>query len=424
MQQENSNKSSKRERSLMFKAGLTAFLVLAAAITFFLALYKLGEIFAFFGKVLSVIEPILIGAVIAYLANPMQNFFNKYALKILRKIFKKNTGFEKTAAALSITLAMVMFVLFIFVFFYLIIPEFSKSIATLIETIPSQFEALVGKVNGFLDDNEKLVNDLNTFFESQKQWFSDVVTKNANAVASYVATGVLGFVGFLKNFVVGFMVAIYILASKKIFAAQCKKILCAFLSREKVNTLLRATKKCDSIYGGFINGKLLDSLIIGILCFIGVTVLKMPYTVLISVIVGVTNVIPVFGPYIGAIPSAFLVLLESPIKCVYFVIFIILLQTLDGNVIGPKILGDSTGLSAFWVMVSIIVGGGFFGVLGMLLGVPTFAVIYYLVKTILRRKLIAKNLPVKTQAYGNAADINTIYTEHTEAENSEKESVD
>ena len=150
----------------------------------------------------------------------------------------------------------------------------------------------------------------------------------------------------------------------------------------------------------------------------------MPYTVLISVIVGVTNVIPVFGPYIGAIPSAFLVLLESPIKCVYFVIFIILLQTLDGNVIGPKILGDSTGLSAFWVMVSIIVGGGFFGVLGMLLGVPTFAVIYYLVKTILRRKLIAKNLPVKTQAYGNAADINTIYTEHTEAENSEKESVD
>lgn len=169
---------------------------------------------------------------------------------------------------------------------------------------------------------------------------------------------------------------------------------------------MRGMRKCDSIFGGFINGKLIDSLIIGVLCFIGVTVLRIPYAVLISVIIGVTNIIPVFGPYIGGAICGILLLLDSPIKCLYFVIFIILLQALDGNVIGPKILGDSTGLSAFWVMVSIIIGGGLFGVLGMLLGVPTFAVIYYVIKTFLYRALKKKKLPTDTKLY---TDINKLY---------------
>ena len=167
-------------------------------------------------------------------------------------------------------------------------------------------------------------------------------------------------------------------------------------------------RQSNKIFGGFISGKLLDSLIIGILCYIGLSFLHMPYTILVSVIVGVTNVIPFFGPYIGAIPSAFLILLVNPQKCIIFIIFILALQQLDGNIIGPKILGDSTGLSAFWVVFSILLGGGLFGFIGMIIGVPTFAVIYYLIKTGVESRLRKKVLPVETLIY---SDINYISEE-------------
>ena len=155
----------------------------------------------------------------------------------------------------------------------------------------------------------------------------------------------------------------------------------------------------DAIFSGFVRGKLLDSLIIGILCFIGCSVLKMPYTPLISVVVGVTNVIPFFGPFLGAIPSIFLILLVDPLKAMYFAVFVLALQQLDGNVIGPKILGDSTGISSFWVIVAILVGGGFFGVLGMVLGVPVFAAIQTLAKYLVDRKLTQRGMPVEAQEY-------------------------
>ena len=163
--------------------------------------------------------------------------------------------------------------------------------------------------------------------------------------------------------------------------------------------ILHLTKKSNEIFGGFIIGKIIDSMIIGVLCFFGLTLLKMPYILLISVIVGVTNVIPFFGPYIGAIPSAVLILLNDPIKGLYFLIFILVLQQLDGNVIGPKILGNSTGLSAFWVVFSILIAGGLFGIPGMLLGVPTFAVIYYIISMVVNRKLRKKQLPTDTDSY-------------------------
>ena len=163
--------------------------------------------------------------------------------------------------------------------------------------------------------------------------------------------------------------------------------------------VLHITQKANDIFGGFLIGKIIDSAIIGVLCFIGLSFLNMPYTMLVSVIVGVTNVIPFFGPYIGAIPSTLLILLANPIKGIYFLIFILLLQQLDGNFIGPKILGNSTGLSSFWVIFSILLGGGLFGFLGMLLGVPTFAVIYYIIELIIDGRLHRKNLPESSDYY-------------------------
>ena len=179
------------------------------------------------------------------------------------------------------------------------------------------------------------------------------------------------------------------------------------MKAEHANMLLHITKKSNEIFSGFLIGKIIDSAIIGVLCFICLSALKMPYTLLVSVIVGVTNVIPFFGPYIGAIPSAVLILLEEPKMGIYFIIFIIVLQQIDGNIIGPKILGNSTGLSAFWVVFAILVGGGLFGIPGMILGVPTFAVIYYIVAMIINQRLEAKNLPQSSEYYDEFSYVET-----------------
>ena len=204
---------------------------------------------------------------------------------------------------------------------------------------------------------------------------------------------------FAKNFLIGIIVSVYLLAAKEKSAARCCKLLYGVLPEDKAAFTVRGFRRVDYIFSGFVRGKLLDSLIIGILCFIGCSILKMPYTPLVSVIVGVTNVIPFFGPFLGAIPCALLILLVSPLKCLYFVIFIFLLQQLDGNVIGPKILGDSTGISSIWVIVAILIGGGFGGVLGMFLGVPIFACLQVLVRWLLNTRLKKKNMPLAASEY-------------------------
>ena len=216
---------------------------------------------------------------------------------------------------------------------------------------------------------------------------------------SKLTVGISWVFSLVSNIVISLIVSVYLLVSKKRFLGQLKKLLYVFLKPDTANAALSIFRQINKIFGGFISGKIIDSLIIGVLCFIGVSILKMPYPLLISVIVGVTNVIPFFGPYIGAIPSAFLVLLIDPGKCLIFLIFILALQQLDGNVIGPAILGDSTGVSPFWIIVSILVGGGLFGFIGMLLGVPTFAVIYYLVKTFSEYYLRKKDLPTDSMLY-------------------------
>jgi len=194
-------------------------------------------------------------------------------------------------------------------------------------------------------------------------------------------------------------VSVYLLASKEKMIGMCKKLVYASMKTERANEFVDTMRHVNSIFGGFINGKIIDSAIIGVLCFIGVTILRMPYPLVLSVIVGVTNIIPFFGPYIGAIPTTLLVLLYNPIQGIIFVVFVLALQQLDGNVIGPKILGDSTGLSSFWVIFSILFAGGMFGVLGMIVGVPAFATIYYLVKKAVEKRLQKKKMPVETECY-------------------------
>ena len=217
--------------------------------------------------------------------------------------------------------------------------------------------------------------------------------------AGQIAVGVVKTAYFIWDFFIGLIVAIYVLASREKFAAQTKKAMFAIFKTKHADRIIEVTRTANYVFSGFINGKILDSAIIGVLCFIGVTILKMPYPVLLAVIVGVTNVIPVFGPYIGAIPCILIVFMTNPLKALYLAIFIIALQTFDGNILGPKILGDSTGLSPFWVVFAIVLGGGLFGVTGMIIGVPTFAVIYFLIEEWISQRLTAKNLPTSTKAY-------------------------
>ena len=211
--------------------------------------------------------------------------------------------------------------------------------------------------------------------------------------------GVMRFTSGLLNVVVGIIIAVYLLLSKEVFYAQVKKLMFAFFPRRAAQAVLNLTHDSNAIFCGFISGKIVDSAIIGVLCFIGCSVLQMPYTVLVSFIVGVTNVIPYFGPFIGAIPSIFIIMIDDPIKSLIFAVFILILQQLDGNVIGPKILGDSTGLSAFWVLFAVTFFGGLFGFVGMLIGVPTFAVIYSLIRNIAEYKLGKKGMKTKTPDY-------------------------
>lgn len=275
------------------------------------------------------------------------------------------------------------------------------------ETLPGQLNAVMDSFDHIQKEQSPVgaivENILNHASENIQNWIQTDLLRQMNVLMTNITTGAINVLSEVFNFLVGCIVSVYMLFGKETFAAQIKKMLYAGMQVERANMVLHITRKSNEIFGGFIIGKIIDSAIIGVLCFIGITILDMPYILLVSVIVGVTNVIPFFGPYIGAIPSTILIALADPLKGLYFLIFIIALQQLDGNVIGPKILGNSTGLSAFWVVFSILLGGGLFGFIGMIIGVPTFAVIYYIVKMVVEEKLKKKKLPPDTEHYGDVA---------------------
>lgn len=392
-------KSSNFKRKY-FYIGLTAFLVVAACVLFFFLIFRLPGILSFFGKILSVTQPVIIGLIIAYLVNPIANSINGGLLKLSNKYFnKKPRLIRKISNAISVFGALAVFILMIILIIYMIVPQFIESISSMIKVLPGQLDAFIKEVSEEFERNKDLQNLINAVYEYEQEWLQNDLTGYVNSIATYFASGVWSVVSFLKDFAVGLIFAVYILFNKALLMRQFRKLLYACLNNAAVEHIFKTGKKAHRIFSGFIYGKLLDSFIIGVLCFIGISILKIPYTMLVAVVIGVTNIIPVFGPYLGAIPCAALILITDPIKGLYFIVFIILLQALDGNFIGPKILGNSTGLSAFWVVFAIVLGGGLFGVVGMLIGVPLFAVIYYLVTTFVNFRLNKKNLPTASDYY-------------------------
>ena len=387
--------------------GITIFSVFAALILLFFAILRWDYIVGFITTVVSILMPFIYGMVIAYLMNPVLKFFeNKVFNSLLKKKVKKKQR-NKVARVLSICTATIIFWGLIISCISFLIPEMLKSLDTLVTNINTYLsnskELLIDlfggseSISNFIDDN------YGRFTKFMNEWLNQGVVAN---IMTLLGNSIFGTLKFLYNLIIGYIISIYILFDKEKFKAQCKKLLYTFFSNDRVNIILENTRYTDKVFGGFFAGKLVDSLIIGILCFIFMIIFKMPYPLIIAVIVGITNIIPYFGPFIGAIPSALLVLLVDPSKCIGFLIFIFILQQFDGNILGPKILGSKTGLSSFWVLFSLLIFGGLFGMVGMILGVPLFSILYSFVNGIIKRKLKDKKLPEDSKDYENLLYIN------------------
>ncbi len=391
--------------------GVTAFLVVAACVIFAFLVFRFHTVTHFLAKIFKVLEPVIVGFIIAFIMSPLANFIERHLNNLFKKVMKENTS-KKLATISSVILSLLVFVLMIFLFFYLVVPQFIECINDLLKNLPSQIESTTDKIIKIIKDNRDSPGVLGLIITEGNKWIVDTVVPSLTQWltefkwASDLATGVgavAGAVGavinFLKNFVIGIIIALYLLLGKKQYLRQTRKFVFAIFKKKTAGRIIYVGKKANKIFNGFISGQLLDALIVAFICFIGVSVLDIPYAMLISVVIGVTNIIPIFGPYLGGIPCAVLVFLSEPIKGIYFVIFIVLLQLFDGNIIAPRILGSKTGIANFWVVFAITVGGGMFGVFGMVIGVPTFALIYYVTRMMVNYSLRHKNLPVSSTYY-------------------------
>lgn len=396
-------KESKFEKYICW--GVTALSVIALSITFAFFLSRFQEVKRTIGMVIGILMPIIYGAVLAYLLLPVYNKSRSISRQMLSRVCKK----EKTIRALSKALATAMSLIFLFVIVAglcsMILPQIYNSVLDLQASLGGNINNLALWLQKVLQDNpgvEQQVIPMYEEFTTQLQkWLTSDLVPNMSTVIGELSSGLLNLILALKNILIGVIVMVYLLNIKETLAAQGKKIIYSLLPVKASNLAVEEMRFIHRVFGGFITGKLLDSLIIGVLCFVLLNAMKMPYALLVSVIVGVTNVIPFFGPFIGAVPSAFLILLVSPVKCLYFLIFILLLQQFDGNILGPKILGQSTGLPSFWVLFSILLFGGLYGFVGMIIAVPAFAVIYSMISGLVNRSLRKKDLSLNTSDYAD-----------------------
>ncbi|MDE5583671.1 MAG: AI-2E family transporter, partial [Ruminococcus sp.] len=308
----------------------------------------------------------------------------------------------KLTRILSVVITMSVFLAILIALCSIIIPQVIDSLMGIIDNIGTYFNNFEKWINGILAKYPEILSAINSQIENLETTIMDTINQTLPEITKLIkqiTDGTLVFLLAIKDFLIGIIVSVYFLMDKERFQAQIKKILYALLSKRASDSILRICTQVNDSISGFISGKIVDSIIIGLLCFISMTVMKLDFIVLISVIVGITNIIPFFGPFIGAIPSAVLLLFSTPKQVIPFLIMIFVIQQLDGNIIGPKILGQTTGISAFWVLFAILVGGGLFDFAGMLLGVPIFAVIYSLINEFITYQLEIRNLPVSTEDY-------------------------
>ena len=400
--------------------GITIFLVAVATMLAYLVIFNGQHLTSALEKIIDSLSGVIIGIIIAYVLIPLLDGLEKH---ILIPIYKRR-GYDvshamdadhkkrKQMRAIAVVMTMLIFVLIVYTLIIIIIPQLVSSIREIINNLPNYIRNIDEYSNSLLENNPELQELIDSQLTSYYATLSAFVTSNikpmlpdVTKIVRTASQSVISVVKIIIDLVVGLIVAIYVLNSKEKFTTRGKKMIYAFFREDMANELVGGFRFVHKTFEGFVGGKLIDSMIIGVICYIGCKILSINYPVLISVIVGVTNIIPFFGPYIGGIAGAPLLVLIDPIQALVFGVFVIVLQQFDGNILGPRILGDSTGLSSFWVIFAITFFGGIWGVVGWLVGVPIFAVFYALVSRITNHFLRKRNLSTNTADYYDLAYI-------------------
>lgn len=402
MSQENKPKDNKNNSNWNIKpylaVGLTTLIVIMISIAFYFFVYRYEGTTRWIKLAVDVLQPVVFGVIIAYLLNPLM-------VKIQAFLEAKTKLTQKPVKAISITGALVAGLMIVTVFCWIVIPQVYASVEELIIGMPQMIEDTAIGLQAFWGKHEFLSTYFDGVLSTITNYFEGFLEADLlpqiRVLITQITTGIFSMAKGVLNLVIGIIVSVYILMEKEHFLSIGKKLVFGVCSRKVGNVTIKTAKKMHEVFSGFIIGKIIDSAIIGVLTFIVLTIVRMPSALLVSVIVGVTNVIPFFGPFIGAIPSFFLILIQDPVKSLWFLLIILIIQQIDGNIIGPKILGDTTGLSSFWVVTAILLGGGLFGFPGMVLGVPVFAMLYYCVDELTKYLLRRKGLPEETETYAN-----------------------
>ena len=404
--------------------GTYAFVVIILSITFYQLVSNLSTVNSWLYGLIKPVFPILYGFIIAYLLDPIMMAFERALLKIDHFRKTKHSKLRGLTLLLTYIFAIALFVVFLLI----VLPRVIESLSNMVMQIQDYVTWAQHTVTAIFESiPEGLIPDV--YIEQLNDQIGAAVTDFISVIGNSIPLFVSLIVNIssgIISIIVGIIVSCYLLFSKETFMAQIKKLAVSLMKPEKITEISKLIGTTDRMFGRFITGKIIDSFIIGFLCFIGLSILKMPNTVLVSFIVGVTNIIPYFGPFLGAIPSFVLIAFISPVKGLIFLVFVLFLQQLDGNIIGPMILGDTTGLSAFWVVFAILFFGGMFGIVGMIIGVPTTGVIFWVVKNRIAILLKNKNMPYETDFYKKPIDeiVEIVSEEQNKAEKlleSEKE---
>ena len=393
---------------------LAGFGTISMSVLFFFFLYRLQGVGEVVEKIMGILMPFVYGGILAYLLRPMCNWYSE----LVHGLFKGKRG--KLAEGLAILATFITGGLVVYVLIIMIAPDIVDSVVSLWKIVPEKVDELIAWVGKISGENEALLEYFNassdTIYTTMNNWINNTLVPYASNVVSGVGNGVWKVLLFVKNLLIGLIVAVYLLASRKKFSKQGVLVVRSLMKPRWADLILEEIAYVDKMFGGFIDGKLVDSAIIGVLCYVGCSALRFPNALLVSVIVGVTNIIPFFGPFLGAVPGALLILIDSPIKALWFLVFILFLQQLDGNVIGPKILGNHTGVGSFWVLFSILLFGGLWGIVGMVIAVPLFAVIYDLLRRLVIRGLKKHGCEDMLRAYFGRAKVDASRTKEVTEE--------
>lgn len=374
-----------------FKWGLTLFCALTGAIIAYTLLSKVGYVWRFIVRVSTILTPIFIGVVFAYLLNPLTRYFEQHAsVWMCGQLFQDGKDHSKFKRIFAIFLTYFIVALFIMFLLVFVVPKFLESVQLMISNVPVYINSVYAWAKGLLGNSPEAASNIDTINNNIMEYVKNIMVPSMDSITVYITSGISGFIRGTINTALGLIVSMYLLYDKESFLGGVDKIFKITLPKDIYDSTMTTLKFTDRVFGGFMMAKVIDSLIIAFLTFIILTIFGIPYALLISVIVGVTNIIPYFGPIIGAVPCAMLLLVIDPKKCLTFVILIFLIQQFDGNILGPKLIGNKTGIKSFWVLFSILLFGGLFGFVGMVFGVPVFAVIYSVISNSINKSLAKK----------------------------------